>query len=63
MKYNDVRSIYGQIPTPVNGSLPTKFGIHVSKEVRKMNLENRMLGLGVYGLGQGVRKQLQTNQQ
>ena len=51
MKYNDLKSIYGQIPTPVNGSPPTKFGIHVSKEVRKVNWENRMLGLGVYGLG------------
>ena len=56
MKYNDLKSIYGQINSPVNGSPPTKFGQHVFKEVRKVNKEQMIMGLGVYGLGQGVRK-------
>ena len=60
MKYNDLKSIYGQINSPVNGSPPTKFGIHVVKEVRKVTIENRRLGLGLLGLGWGVRKHLKT---
>ena len=61
MNFNDLASIYNHLSAPGKASPQNKFTKHIVKEVKKVQQEQTMMGLGVLGLGTGVRCAIQTN--